>query len=241
MSRLTACFSPWLQALWPACCAACGEVAPGPGLCVACAALTPPRSGPRCRQCDQPLPVEAPAHRCGRCLARPPAFERAWGVFDYAGPVGDGLRAGKYGRRPEIIAALADLVVAALPGELRADPPGAVVPVALHRRRVAQRRFDVPLVLGARIAKGLDVPLARWRLRRVRDTPEQAGLDEKARRRNLRGAFAVRGAPPLDVLLVDDVLTTGATAHSAADALRRAGAQRVRVLTAALVARGGAR
>lgn len=229
--------APVIQALWPARCAVCEAHTPHPGLCARCLEQAGPREGPRCRVCDQALPMEAPAHRCGRCLARAPAFDRAWGVFDYAGPFGDALRHGKYGRRPEVVAGLGRALRAHLPGLLLLDPPAAVVPVALHPRRVAKRRFDVPLVLAHAVAAGLGVPLARRALRRLHDTPEQAGLDEKARRRNMRGAFGARGAVPEDVLLVDDVITTGATADAAARALRKGGAERVRVLAAALVER----
>ncbi|MCB9522687.1 MAG: ComF family protein [Myxococcales bacterium] len=229
--------APVLNALFPAQCAACEGPAPRAGLCARCLDLAGPREGPRCRLCDQALPAEAPAHRCGRCLTRPPGFDQAWGIFDYAGPFGDALRRGKYGRRPEVVAGLGRALRAHLPGALRLDPPLAVVPVALHPRRVAARRFDVPLVLAHGVAASLGVPLARRALRRIHDTPEQAGLDEKARRRNVRDAFRARGTVPADVLLVDDVITTGATVDAAARALRQGGAERVRVLAAALVTR----
>lgn len=228
----------FVQLTWPATCAACGEPTERPGLCLDCRDQTAPRQGPRCRTCDQALPVEAPAHRCGRCLDRRPAFEQVFGLFDYGGPVGAAIRRAKYRGRPEALAALAPTWLAHLPAALRLDPPEVVVPVPLHWRRLHQRGFSPPLVLADQVARALGVPLRGQALRRLRATAVQAGLDERRRRANLRGAFVARGrALPAEVLLVDDVFTTGATADACAAALRRAGVRRVRVLAPALVER----
>ncbi|MCB9545587.1 MAG: ComF family protein [Myxococcales bacterium] len=226
-----------LDLLWPCTCLCCGEPTPRPGFCPPCTSLISPRDGPRCTRCDAALPTAGPAHECGRCLARKPRFSRGFGIFDYAGPIGDAIRAGKYQRRPDGLPAVARALRAALPAELRADPPGAVLPVPLHLRRVLARRVDPPLELAAAVAAELGVPLAARVLVRTRDTPAQAGLSEVARRENVRGAFAVRRPPPADVLLVDDVATTGATLDAVARVVARAGAERVRVLSAAAVNR----
>ncbi|MCB9534756.1 MAG: ComF family protein [Myxococcales bacterium] len=227
----------FVRLTWPRRCAACGEPCADAWFCGVCGPLVAPRDGPRCVTCDAALPTLGPAHRCGRCLERPPPFERAWGVFDYAGPVGDAVRRGKYGREIACLRAVARVAAAALPDDLRAEPPDRVVPVPLHPRRLRQRGFAPPLVVAHAVARALRVPLARRALRRVVDTPEQAGLGDTARRRNVRRAFRAQGVDGLDVLVVDDVLTTGATAAAVAEALRRAGATRVRVLAAACVDR----
>lgn len=224
--------------VWPARCCTCGERCEPPGLCALCRRLLTPRAGPRCAICDLTLPQDAPAHRCGDCLDRRPRYDHARGVYDYAGPAGDLIRAAKYGHQPAALDALARALAADLPPALVADPPDLVIPVALHPRRVARRGHAPPLCLAHPVARALDRPLGRRSLRRIRATPEQAGLDDAARRRNLRGAFTARPVPP-DVLLVDDVITTGATADAAARALRTAGARRVRVLCAARVERTG--
>lgn len=239
LAPLVALARGFASLVWPVRCCACGVITEPPGLCATCEPGLVPRLDPRCIVCDGQLPQAAPAHRCGRCLARRPRFERAWGVFDYAGPAGDLIRAAKYGQQPAALDALARAVVARWPAALDVDPPGLVIPVPLHPRRVVARGFDPPLRLAARLCRPLGLNRGRRRLLRVRDTPEQAGLDDAARRRNLRGAFVARRVDGCDVLLVDDVITTGATADMATRALLKAGAARVRVLCGARVERNG--
>ncbi len=226
-----------LSLVWPGECPACGASIEPPMFCPDCAATLALRDGPRCAICDLGFVADAPSHRCGRCLDRRPRFTRAWGLFDYAGPVGEALRRGKYGRRPEIIEYIGRLLGIHLPPALLRHPPLAVIGVPLHRRRVHRRGFSVPHLLAWYAARTLGVPLLRRGLRRVRDTPPQAGLDDSARRRNVRGAFLAGKTLPDDVLLVDDVFTTGATVDAAAGALTKSGVQRVRVLCAAYVDR----
>jgi ComF family protein len=108
----------------------------------------------------------------------------------------------------------------------------AVVPVPLHRRRLAERGFNQAVVIARPLARALGVPLVVGRLVRVRPTRPQVGLDAEARERNVRGAFRVRRAVSGRVLLVDDVWTTGATLAEAARVLVDGGAD-VRTLTLA--------
>ena len=224
--------------MWPADCPSCGTPVARVGFCASCASRVEPRDGPRCAMCDAELLVEGPTGRCGGCLTRAPPFERGWGLFDYAGPVGDAIRGGKYAGRLDGLPVVARCLVDWLPTALRDDPPEVVVPMALHWRRVDARGFSPPLQLAAPVARRLRVARrSRW-LRRARDTSAQAGLSDVARQRNVQGAFrASSRVGGRDVLLVDDVVTTGATGRAAAKALQRAGARRVRLLAAAYVSR----
>jgi len=111
----------------------------------------------------------------------------------------------------------------------RIDAPRVLIPIPLHRSRLRERGYDQALELARPLARHLGLPLQTQALTRVRDTSAQSRLDARQRRRNLRDAFAWNRdiAMPPHVVLIDDVMTTGATLHSAARALRRAGAVRI--------------
>jgi ComF family protein len=220
--------------LWPAHCLACTEaVAPGGrDLCPACL-LGLPWNRCACLGCGLPLPV--PAAACGHCQRRPPPLAETRAVFRYEAPLDrllprlkfhDDLAAGRL---------CAELMAEALAGVAR---PDALIPLPLHRRRLRTRGFDQTLELARPLARTLALPLRDDLLARVRETAPQSRLDAAARRRNLKGAFVVRPgiALPAHVALVDDVMTTGATLHAAADALRRAGVARVDAWVCARVA-----
>src|SRR5262249_42079662 len=138
----------------------------------------------------------------------------------------------KYGRVETLARPLADFLRAALPSDEQWD---VVAAVPLHWRRKWQRGFNQSELLARDLARSSGATFVRA-LRRVKATPAQAGLSRTARRRNMAAAFQVRRPASIDgrrVLLIDDVLTTGSTAAACARALKRAGATRVVVLTAA--------
>lgn len=221
-----------LGGLWPRHCLVCGEPCPVEGLCPACRRALPwNRSA--CQRCALPLP--APVAACGHCLRRPPPLTVAQAAFRYEIPLDrllprlkfhDDLAAGRL---------LGGLMAEALAGAAR---PDALIPLPLHRKRLRSRGFDQTLELAAPLARALHLPLVDGILMRMRETAPQSRLDAAARRRNLRRAFAVREGIvlPTHVALVDDVMTTGATLHAAADALRRAGVTRVDAWVCARVA-----
>lgn len=210
--------------LCPARCLACGEAAlAGRDLCAACATALPWNDA-ACGRCALPLPVAAAC--CGACLQHPPPLQAVHAAFRYAAPVDRLLPRFKFHRDLAAGRLLADAMAlrfAALP------PPDALLPVPLHRGRLRRRGYDQALELARPLARALDLPLLPAALLRQRPTRAQSELDAAARRRNLRGAFAVSATGPLPahVVLVDDVMTTGATLHAAASALRRAGVARV--------------
>lgn len=224
-----------LDCCLPRTCAACGSPLP-PGhahaACGRCLAAIRPPSPPWCPRCGLPLPhAGAP---CPDCRRHPPAFgiARAAGVYrgdDTAlNPLGALVRALKYHGRREVAPTLGALLADRWPY----DADVVLVPVPACRRRLQERRVDHALLLARALARRRRLPLAADVLRRVRATAVQAGLDAVSRRRNLAGAFAVvrpgvvRGR---HVVVVDDVLTTGATADLCARALLAAGARRVDV------------
>lgn len=162
---------------------------------------------------------------CGACLKRPPRFDRCRAVHAYAFPADVLVQRLKYASELALAGFLAgQLAQAVSPHPL----PDLILPMPLHPRRLGERGFNQAVELGRRLSSRLGVPMQADVCQRVRDTPAQAGLDLKDRRRNLRGAFHC-GADlaGLHVALLDDVMTSGASLDELALAVRNAGAREV--------------
>ena len=171
------------------------------------------------------LPALKP-RRCPHCRAHPPRFALASAPYLHGGALADAIHRLKYEKREDLGAALAVLF------EACAVPQSDVlVPIPLHPRRLRQRGYDQARLLADGASKRFRLPVAPL-LRRVRETGQQVGRDRTSRERSVRGAFAPAGEVlGARICLIDDVLTTGATASAAADALLMAGAARVEVRT----------
>jgi ComF family protein len=194
---------------------------------------------PACAGCGQPLPswrtISVALERCAACRRRPPAFDRGVVACDYQGELRAIVHAFKYDRRRSLARPLGQLLRdAGAPVLADAD---AVVPVPLHAWKRLQRGFNQ----AADLARSLEVPV-RFMLRRTRATRTQTGLTPGQRRHNVAGAFALAAWPcqpsrahiaGRTLVLVDDVMTTGATLDACARVLKRAGAREVRTLTLA--------
>lgn len=208
-------------------CAVCG--ATGALLCRGCRVALPWLGGTLCPRCGEPDPHAR--LRCARCaqLGRAVATARSALALDAGGAAL--VRAWKDAAR----APLADVAAACVAAAVPRPQADAVVPVPAAVARAAWRGVDGPGDLAVRLARLWRLPLRCDLLRRVDERP-QRGLDATARRRNAAAAFRAVAATTGRVVLIDDVLTTGATARAAARALRGAGATRVDVVTLARVA-----
>jgi len=230
-----------LDLLFPALCPLC-EAALGTGrrdpLCGGCWGGIARLRGPRCPICGLSVAPGADlaasagdAPICAACAARPPAFDYARSAAVYAGVAREALHAFKFAGKRALARPLADLIAeeCAVPGGV-----DALVPVPLAPGRERERGFNQARLLGERLATRLAVPVrSRWLLR-ARPTRPQSDLGAQERRDNVRDAFrAVPDVAGRHLVVVDDVLTTGATAGECARALREAGAHRVGVLTVA--------
>jgi ComF family protein len=218
------------------CGAGVGEQAPV-AVCPACDAAIPWVESPLCPVCGRVFPSrEGVDHLCGPCRTDPPPFARARAaaLYEEEGPSGQAIKRFKYSRRLDLLPVMQHWLRRPLCQEL-VHEADLMAPVPLHPGRLKQRGFNQALLLAQAFA---EVHLERELLTRVRPTPPQTGLNPKERRDNVKGAFAVP-RPDLvkgkKVLLVDDVFTTGATVRECARVLRKAGAQRVDVLTVARV------
>ncbi|MEM1449108.1 MAG: phosphoribosyltransferase family protein [Planctomycetota bacterium] len=228
------------DALWPTRCWVCGDAdcvrrdGDSPFTCAAHAPVLG-LDGARCGRCASRLPPGiAGGSICRPCRVRAPAFRAVHAAMDYDAPgARDWLLALKHGGRVDLARPLADLVVATLPPDT-AGGEAVLVPVPLHVSRRVERGYDQAAWIAhhlARRGRGRVVPL----LRRVRPTLPQGWPLGPDRRGNVRDAFRARARlpPGTHAVLVDDVLTSGATADACARALRRAGAARVEVVVVA--------
>ncbi len=201
-------------------CLLCGAASAAAHVCDGCAADLP-WLGEACPQCAGP---SAGAALCGACLTRAPQFDLTVAVWEYAFPVDRLVRALKYGKR----LALAELFGEALARQVGGRRVDAVVPMPLAPRRLAERGFNQALEIARWVADRAGAPLAPACVARVLDTAPQTELPHAARAANVRGAFACAAALSGQTLaVVDDVMTTGATADELARTLKRAGAARV--------------
>jgi ComF family protein len=234
------------DALWPPRCLSCGAGVDQAGrLCPACWQRIDFIAEPLCRRCGLPFAFAIPgedfgATECGACLRQPPPFDRARAAMRYGDASRKLILAFKHGDRTDAAPALAAWLARAAGGLL--GDCDVIAPVPLNRWRLLRRRYNQAALLAQALARRAGKPVAVDALRRLRATPSQGGLTAAQRRTNVRGAFAVRPRwadriAGRGVLLVDDVMTTGATVEACARALRAAGAARVDVVTLARVVR----
>lgn len=220
-------------ALVPLRCVFCGvECEAGEQACCAGCRRDLPWIGAQCSGCAQPFAADEPSGlRCAACQARPGPFAAAYAPLHYRFPVDAAIRALKFHRRLEYGPALGALLVPAL--EHLSTDIDALLPVPLHWRRQAGRGYNQAAELCRVLHRQTGLPVL-GHIRRARATHFQTALDARARRGNLRNAFAVRAAAAAShVLIVDDVMTTGATCRELARVAQAAGAGRVSVLVVA--------
>jgi len=165
---------------------------------------------------------------CGRCQSRPPAFDQAFAPFLHQGAIRHLISSLKFN---------ADYKNARILGLLLADhlrqndeKPDCLLPVPLHKARYRQRGFNQSIEIARHVARELEIPLDLTSCRRHRDTPHQIGLPAKQRRKNLNKAFSlVKPITAQRIAILDDVMTTGSTAHELAVLLKKAGVSQVDV------------
>lgn len=226
--------------LFPAQCPVCDAETGGPAFCDDCRIEILGASGLTCPRCAMPVgPHAYLAGGCSECRGQSLGFDRAIALGPYQGPIRHLCLQIKRESNAWMARWLAELVVEGrsepLRQELEAHPDAWVVPIPLHWQRRLFRGYDQADALARGIARPLRLPV-RSPLRRVRATPKLATIGRTERAEIMRQAFQARPSSRLQgrtILLVDDILTTGATCGAAARALKRAGASRVVVVVVA--------
>src|SRR5215471_1051800 len=224
----------------PRLCAVCREPVEGEGLCPACWAKLSFITRPYCERLGIPFVYDSgPGILSMEAIADPPAYQRARAAVRFDEIARALVHALKYGDRLDL-APMMGRWIGQAGRELLAEAD-ALVPVPLHWRRLWARRFNQSAVLAATVSRQAGVPVAADALKRVRPTAQQVGLSRTERAANVQGAFRVPGDGKAAVagrrlVLIDDVLTSGATVDGCARALLRAGAANVDVLVFARVA-----
>jgi ComF family protein len=225
-----------LPPLCPACREVVGESA---GLCASCWSKLSPIERPFCERLGIPFIYDpGPGILSMQAIADPPAYTRARAAVRYDEVARALVHAFKYGDRLDL-APIMGKWMARAGKELLADAD-IIVPVPLHWRRIWARRFNQSAALSKIISEQSGIPVAFEALKKVKATPQQVGLSKSERALNVQGAFRVAPGQKSEIsrrriVLVDDVLTSGATADTGARALLRAGARQVDVLVFARV------
>ena len=229
----------WLYLVFPAPCLSCGEPAPptktSVGLCEDCTARLLEWPHDACGRCGRLLEAAhlPEGYLCGTCRQSPPVYDRLLCRFSYESPLEEVIVGLKFRRLDYLGPRLGNGMARHFHLEL--SDIDAVTAVPMHWLRYLQRGYNPAWILAAPLARALGKPLVRMLVRRTLNSPQRT-LKRDARRNNLRRAFQARRPRDIQgrhILLVDDVMTTGATLDAAATCLRQSGARAITALTLA--------
>lgn len=196
-------------------------------------------TSPYCQLTGQPLPFDIGENAISAAAAKaPPAYDQARAVALYDGTMRDLIHKLKFQDRHELTTLLANWLITT--GQSQLAKTDLIMPIPLHRQRLWRRRFNQSTLLASRVSQLTNIPLDFKSFERSKKTQSQVGLTESQRKTNLQGAFRIPAhrrehLKNRSVLIIDDVITTGATANAAAKTLKSAGAARVNLLCLAIV------
>ena len=223
----------FLNTLFPESCPVCREpstdhkTAP---ICPECWRSILPYSGPQCLKCGLPLVSDA-SIECGECIENEPAYKFAGSFGLYDGALKKAIHLLKYHKIKRLSKPLSELIL-----QVRIPRVDAVLPVPLYKKRLRQREFNQSALLAKYMAKSAGISLLIDCLIKTRDTAPQVGLNAGERRRNVRKAFRIENKRLIEgksILLIDDVITTGATVRECSRVLKKAGPENIYVIALA--------
>lgn len=207
-------------------------------ICRDCIEKIRPNSPPFCRKCGRKsLKFDASGNICAECSKTQFCFDRAWASCSYEGVIKEMVHNLKYGNKINLAKVLSRLMIDFVSDyHLPLDSCDCAIAIPLSPRKLREREFNQAEILADTIARHFNLKVQGNNLKRIRDTKSQTELEKSKRWQNMQGAFTVKepnAVKDKTILLIDDVLTTGATASEAARALKNAGAAGVYVLTLA--------
>jgi len=223
----------FLNILFPETCPVCQhpakdhKIAP---ICPDCWQAVSPYEGPMCCRCGKPL-VSDVSTTCGECMEDEPAFSYARSFGLYEGVLKKAISLLKFYGIKRLSRPLSDVIL-----YLKIPEADIVIPVPLHEKRLRKREFNQSALIAKYLAASQGITVMLNSLVKVRDTMPQVGLSSQDRRRNIKGAFAINNRSLIsgkDIVLVDDVVTTGATVRECSKVLKKAGARNIYVITLA--------
>ncbi len=218
-----------------------GEFVEERAFCPKCFDEIPLLRGPLCLRCGSPLPHELhPESYCGQCLVTPPPYSSAQSLGRYEGSLHHAINRLKYNNKRSLAGPLGHLLFIATGDRIKSLEIDIILPIPLHSKRLKERGYNQSVLIAEALARYIDVPVELGCLERVRWTTPQVELKGSQREKNVRRAFRVRRPERIKgkrMLLLDDVLTTGATVNEATRTLIKSGATEVHVVTLGRVIR----
>ena len=239
---LSAALSDLSEVIFPPQCLGCKEILHpfnGQIFCASCNNKIKFISGSICSVCGTTFPDSpAESHLCGECLEKIPYFSFARAVFSYEEIILNAIHQFKYKRNMSIGETLASFMADFYFPDIDFTDYSLIVPVPLHVKRLRERGFNQSLILARAIEGKRKIPVDFSLLKRHKFTLTQTGSNKKERKQNIKGAFEIRNPKKIlgkNIILIDDVYTTGATVNECAKTLIKAGTRKVSVLTLARV------
>ena len=230
----------FLDILYPRHCPVCHHIPENRGqkICGGCKERLKPVNGPRCYKCSKPLHDPGQEY-CENCRSRSHLFEQGIGIFPYSTLLQESLYRLKYGKRQEYGTFYGELAAFYARKQIEKWQIQRIIPIPLHRKRMEKRGYNQAEIIAEALGKRLNLPVKKKQLKRKINTKPQKDLDPIQRRANMRGAFITKSdLQGENILLIDDIYTTGTTIDEAAGALKKAGAGGVYFLVIAIGADG---
>lgn len=216
-------------------CLLCGQVVKREiSLCKACESDLPINDH-ACPVCAIPIKNTQANLTCGQCIKSPPSYDYGYSVFRYEMPIVKMVSQMKFSKKLSYASILASLLAKSYAkNEAAYGIPEAILPVPLHNKRLVQRGYNQSLELSRKLSKQLRKPLLLDFIKRVTETQAQTELNKKQRRQNVKGSFeALKKSTYKHILVIDDVVTTGATINEVARVLKNSGVTTVGFLSIA--------